>query len=360
MEGDNCCKNPAKMTPSEAASRYGKVLTDFEKSEIHEYPIVWFLGDKAQKILGTTRPDGNFGYDDSNSRYLATNHDHIQYRYEILSKLGKGAFGDVYKAYDHATKQFVALKIIRNEKRFHRQGKMEVKVLNMLRDKDPNQEHSCVQMLDTFTFRNHLCITFEMGFRDLYDELKADGFRGLDPERVQEIARDIIKCLKYLSEQNIVHCDLKPENILLMDNGKVKIIDFGLSCFIDEQVLTYIQSRWYRAPEIGGRSGYGTPIDMWSLGCILVELTTGNPLFPAKNKYNLADLHAKLFDPEDKWTLKAACENQDPMFVDFVSKCLTLDPADRMTPIQAQGHAYLRDLPSPSSYSIDSGMGMEE
>lgn len=84
----------------------------------------------------------------------------------------------------------------------------------------------------------------------------------------------------------IIHCDLKPENILLKEENKsgIKIIDFGSSTFIDEKVYTYIQSRFYRAPEIMFGIPYTPAIDMWSLGCIIAELYIGYPLFPGESE----------------------------------------------------------------------------
>jgi len=84
----------------------------------------------------------------------------------------------------------------------------------------------------------------------------------------------------------IVHCDLKPENILLKHPTRsgIKIIDLGSSCFEHEKVYTYIQSRFYRAPEIIFGILYTCAIDMWSFGCILYELFTGNPLFPGESE----------------------------------------------------------------------------
>jgi dual specificity tyrosine-phosphorylation-regulated kinase 2/3/4 len=64
----------------------------------------------------------------------------------------------------------------------------------------------------------------------------------------------------------------------------IRLIDFGSSCFVNECVYTYIQSRFYRAPEVILGLGYGMPIDMWSLGCVLAELHTGYPLFPGENE----------------------------------------------------------------------------
>ena len=79
---------------------------------------------------------------------------------------------------------------------------------------------------------------------------------------------------------------MKPENILLKQPNKsgIKIIDYGSSCFQNQRIYTYIQSRFYRAPEIILGIPYTTAIDMWSFGCIMAELYTGYPLFPGENE----------------------------------------------------------------------------
>mmetsp|Transcript_349 Transcript_349/g.359 ORF Transcript_349/g.359 Transcript_349/m.359 type:complete len:89 (-) Transcript_349:65-331(-) len=85
---------------------------------------------------------------------------------------------------------------------------------------------------------------------------------------IRRFAIQILYALNYLKSENIVHCDLKPENIVLKNKYKsgLKVIDFGSSTFINERVYTYIQSRFYRAPEIMFGIPYGHPIDMWSFG----------------------------------------------------------------------------------------------
>lgn len=83
-----------------------------------------------------------------------------------------------------------------------------------------------------------------------------------------------------------MHCDLKPENVLLKKPNKssIKIIDFGSSCFESERYYTYIQSRFYRAPEIMLGIPYTPAIDMWSLGCIVFECLIGVPIFAGENE----------------------------------------------------------------------------
>ena len=119
---------------------------------------------------------------------------------------------------------------------------------------------------------------------NLYEFIKGNNFMGVSLSLIRRFAIQILQALKYLEQENIIHCDLKPENILLKSRDKsgIKIIDFGSSCFADQRIYTYIQSRFYRAPEIILGIPFTTAIDMWSLGCILVELYTGMPIFPGE------------------------------------------------------------------------------
>ena len=83
--------------------------------------------------------------------------------------------------------------------------------------------------------------------------------------------------------------DLKPENILLSNatSGEIKLIDFGSACFENRTVYSYIQSRFYRSPEVVLGSTYNVSIDMWSLGCVAAELFLGLPLFPGASEHDL-------------------------------------------------------------------------
>ena len=116
--------------------------------------------------------------------------------------------------------------------------------------------------------------------------------QGLSLGLIRHFAVQILVSLQFLHSLNIIHCDLKPENILLKQPNRsaVKVIDFGSSCLEDERLYTYIQSRFYRAPEVILGLPYSTAIDMWSLGCILAELYTGYPIFPGESLF-LPDVH---------------------------------------------------------------------
>ena len=204
--------------------------------------------------------------------------DHVSFKYEILEILGRGSFGTVVKVFDHKRKQFLALKIIRNKKKFHDQALIELNILTYIKEKDPDNNTNIVKIKDFVIFRKHVCLVFELLSINLYDLMKNNDFVGLSLELIRRFAIQILNALNFLRKNRIIHSDLKPENILLKSQNKsgIKIADFGSSCFASEKLYTYIQSRYYRSPEIILGQSYEESIDMWSFGCIMAELHLGN------------------------------------------------------------------------------------
>ena len=155
---------------------------------------------------------------------------------------------------------------MKNKKRLYKQGLVESKLIETLNKHDPEDKKNIVKRLDHFVFRKHLILTFELLSVNLYDFIKMNNFLGFSLSLIKRFAIQILISLYYMREHNIVHCDLKPENILLRKINKsgIKIIDFGSGCFEDQKIYTYIQSRFYRAPEIvlgiPFTSGIGTMI----------------------------------------------------------------------------------------------------
>jgi serine/threonine protein kinase len=176
----------------------------------------------------------------------------------------------------------------------------EVNILRYIKDSDPEDVRNIIKIKDTFIFRNQICIGFEIMDMNLYDVIKGRNFRGMKVKYIRRIALHILVGLWFLARHDVIHCDLKPENILLKkkDDQKgylIKIIDFGSAWFRDSIIYSYVQSRFYRAPEISlGIRNYSYAIDMWSFGCMLAELYTGIPLFPAESEEELLGLIMEL------------------------------------------------------------------
>ncbi|CAI6332841.1 unnamed protein product [Periconia digitata] len=354
-------------------------LNIFERGEIIDYKEIYFCGTKsAKKHVGDLNAtSANFGYDDDRGDYNIVFGDHLAYRYEVVDMLGKGSFGQVVRCVDHKTGALVAIKIIRNKKRFHQQALVEVNILQKLREWDPENKHSMINFTQSFYFRGHLCISTELLGMNLYEFIKAHDFKGFSLRLIRRFCKQMLSSLVLLKGKKVIHCDLKPENILLAHplHSEIKVIDFGSSCFENEKVYTYIQSRFYRSPEVILGMSYGMPIDMWSLGCILAELLTGYPIFPGENEQEQLACIMEIFGPPEKHliekssrkklffdslgkprvtvsskgrrrrpsskTLQQALKCDDDAFLDFITKCLRWDPERRMKPDEAMLHEFI-------------------
>jgi dual specificity tyrosine-phosphorylation-regulated kinase 2/3/4 len=354
-------------------------LNIFERGEIIDFKDIYFCGTQdAKKHVGDLNAQAaNFGYDDDRGDYNIVLGDHLAYRYEVIDVLGKGSFGQVVRCIDHKTGNLVAVKIIRNKKRFHQQALIEVNLLQKLKEWDPHRRHSVVNFTQSFYFRGHLCISTELLGINLYEFIKAHDFRGFSIKLIRRFTRQILSSLTLLQAKKVIHCDLKPENILLVHplSSDIRVIDFGSSCFENEKVYTYIQSRFYRSPEVILGMSYGMPIDMWSLGCILAELYTGYPIFPGENEQEQLACIMEVFGPPEKHLIEKSTRKKlffdslgkpritvsskgrrrrpsskelrqvlkcdDEAFLDFISRCLRWDPARRLSPSEALRHEFM-------------------
>lgn len=245
---------------------------------------------------------------------------------------------------------------------------------------DPDNKHSMINFTQSFYFRGHLCISTELLGMNLYEFIKAHEFKGFSLRLIRRFCKQMLASLVLLKTQRVIHCDLKPENILLAHplHSEIKVIDFGSSCFENEKVYTYIQSRFYRSPEVILGMSYGLPIDMWSLGCILAELLTGYPIFPGENEQEQLACIMEIFGPPEKHliekssrkklffdslgkprvtvstkgrrrrpsskTLQQALKCDDEMFLDFIARCLRWDPERRIKPDEAMQHAFITGI----------------
>jgi serine/threonine protein kinase len=235
----------------------------------------------------------NGNYDNAEHDYICRVGDKIVnpdgHSYEILERLGHGTFGQVLKCMPSFGNQPIALKIIKNKPAYFHQATVEVRILQLLNQEfDPEDDKRIVRMLDFFVYRKHLCISFELLSVNLYEVLKQNSFRGVSMALIRVLTEQLLKALRCLRQASVIHCDLKPENVLLsnMHHTRIKLIDFGSACFESHTVYPYIQSRFYRSPEVLLGVPYTSAIDMWSLGCICAELLLGLPIFPGQSEYD--------------------------------------------------------------------------
>ena len=206
-------------------------------------------------------------------------------RYQVVEFLGSAAFSKAIQCKDLIKKEMVCLKIIENNKDYMDQSIDEIKILKYVNSNGNVDDKNIIKYIDCFYHKEHLIIVTELLKDNLYEFLKYN--REHDKKlyfttgRIQKVAYQVLKGLEHIHSLNLIHCDLKPENILIKSTSKceVKIIDLGSACFIHDHLGSYVQSRAYRAPEVILGCPYDYRIDVWSLGCILFELYTGNVLF---------------------------------------------------------------------------------
>lgn len=289
--------------------------------------------------------------------------------FRVLSLLGQGTFAQVFCCECLETGEKVALKVVKNKPAYTRQAAVEIDVFRALSE---SKKHM-VQLQHYFMYRSHLCLVFELLGLNLYEVLKRRQFRGLPLATVRTLLQQAMEGVKDLSQKSIVHCDLKPENILLTNNDqavlaagetqsgptktkkqkdtkttagpiggsvgagstpstedtgsstqssstsskqtedgvKIKLIDFGSACFEGNTSHTYIQSRFYRSPEVLVGLPYDSAIDMWSLGCVAAELYLGLPILPGVHEHDQLGRICEMIGVLPDWMLDQGCVPQE-------------------------------------------------
>ncbi|KAE8681527.1 hypothetical protein F3Y22_tig00111330pilonHSYRG01276 [Hibiscus syriacus] len=304
-------------------------------------------------------------------------------RYHVTEYLGSAAFSKAIQAHDLHTGMDVCVKIIKNNKDFFDQSLDEIKLLKYVNKHDPADKHHILRLYDYFYYREHLLIVCELLKANLYEFHKFNRESGgevyFTMPRLQSITIQCLEALQFLHGLGLIHCDLKPENILVKSYSRceVKVIDLGSSCFETDHLCSYVQSRSYRAPEVILGLPYDKKIDVWSLGCILAELCSGNVLFQSDSPATLLarvigiigpikqDMLAKGRDTYKYFTKnhmlyernqetnrleylipkKTSLRHRLPMgdrgFVDFVAHLLEVNPKKRPSAAEALKHPWL-------------------
>ena len=342
--------------------------------------------------------------DDEEGHLIFQYGDVLQNRYRMMQVLGEGTFGKVIKCLDLHRNRVVAVKIIKNVRKYKDAAKLEINVLNKLGKYDPRGKHLCVSMLDWFDYHGHMCIAFEMFGQSVFDFLKDNAYQAYPIEHVRQIAYDLCYSVNFLHRNRITHTDLKPENILFFDstyethfdftagvtvnrvvNPEIRLIDFGSATFNHEHHSTIVSTRHYRAPEVIMELGWAQPCDVWSIGCIIFETALGITLFQTHdNREHLAMMERILGDIPPRMAMKSRVkyftsngrldwdesssggkyvrknckplnryiprdgredqEDWEDLF-DLIRKMLIFDPVRRLTLTEALRHPFFDKLP---------------
>ncbi|XP_068669453.1 serine/threonine-protein kinase AFC1-like isoform X1 [Aristolochia californica] len=278
--------------------------------------------------------------DDKDGHYVFALGENLTSRYRILSKMGEGTFGQVLECWDMERKEAVAVKVIRSTKKYREAAMIEIDVLQRLTQHDLGNSR-CVQIRNWFDYRNHICIVFEKLGPSLYDFLRKNSYRAFPIDLVRELGRQLLESVAFMHDLRLIHTDLKPENILLVSSecvkvpdykflsrsskdgayykslpksNSIKLIDFGSTTFEHQDHSYVVSTRHYRAPEVILGLGWNYPCDLWSAGCILVELCSGEALFQTHENLEHLAMMERVLGPLPKQMVHRADRRAEKYF----------------------------------------------
>lgn len=308
---------PSKPDPADAA----KQLSEVEKEAVAEREKHAYGNYSVFNMKVIYNPNKT-GFEESAEYPMKTNQV-IAGRYQILDYIGSAAFSHAVQCLDLITGDLCCAKIIKNNKDFLDQGMDEIKLLKLINRSGDVHSNNVVEIFDYFYHKEHLFIICELLRDNLYEVQRYLRDAG-EPAyfvmpRLQRVAKQCLEGLKYVHELGLIHCDLKPENILIKSFSRceIKVIDFGSTCFTTDHLTSYVQSRSYRAPEVILGCPYGQKIDIWSIGCILAELLTGNVLFENMSIQSLLGRVQAFVGPFPKDMLQGALHTDKYFTSDF-------------------------------------------
>ncbi|XP_046323586.1 cyclin-dependent kinase-like 3 isoform X2 [Marmota monax] len=281
--------------------------------------------------------------------------------YETLGKAGEGSYGTVMKCKHKDTGQIVAIKIFyeKPEKSINKSAMREIKFLKQFR------HENLVSLIEVFRQKKRIHLVFEFIDHTVLDELQYY-CHGLERKRLRKYLFQILRAIEYLHNNNIIHRDIKPENILVSQSGITKLCDFGFARTLTpgDIYTDYVATRWYRAPELVLKdTSYGKPVDIWALGCTIIEMATGNPYLPSSSDLdllhkiilkvgNLTPHLQNIFTRSPIFAGVVLPEVQHPqssrkkypklngLLADIVHACLQIDPAERISSTDLLHHEY--------------------
>ncbi|KAL1699014.1 hypothetical protein EV121DRAFT_265542 [Schizophyllum commune] len=291
--------------------------------------------------------------------------------YSIVSQVGEGTFGKVYKAMNNVSKNLVALKRIRMETErdgFPVTAMREIKLLQSLK------HENVIRLYEMMVSNAHVYMVFQYMDHDLTGILSQHQF-SFTEAHLKSLCYQMLAGLAYLHHKGVIHRDIKGSNILVNNRGELKLADFGLARFYHKRRRADYTNRvitlWYRPPELLlGATMYGPEVDMWSAGCIMLELFTKKPVFQGDDEIHQLDVIYKVMGTPtaERWPgvhnlpwyelvkPKEPVPNHfreyfkkwmSPPALDLAELLLAYDPGARATATQAMEASYFKQDPQP-------------
>ncbi|XP_038629874.1 cyclin-dependent kinase 11B isoform X8 [Scyliorhinus canicula] len=292
--------------------------------------------------------------------------------FQCLNRIEEGTYGVVYRAKDKKTDEIVALKRLKMEKEKEGFPITSLREINtILKAQHPNIVTVREIVVGSNMDKIYIVMNYvEHDLKSLMETMKQPFL----PGEVKTLMIQLLKGVRHLHDNWILHRDLKTSNLLLSHSGILKIGDFGLAREYGSPLKSYtpvVVTLWYRTPELLlGAKEYSTAIDLWSVGCIFAEFLTQKPLFPGKSEIDqINKIFKELGTPSEKiWpgynelpAVKKMTFTEYPFNnlrkrfgallsdqgFDLMNKFLTYCPAKRITAEEALKHEYFRETPLP-------------